>query len=450
MKLTFCGAAGEVTGSCTLVETERTRVLIDCGMFQGGSSSYVRNLAEFPFDPKTIDAVILTHAHVDHTGRVPRLVAQGFSGRIFSTHPTRLFSRLMWEDTAHVMKDDARRYKRPPLYVMKDVGPTFELTHGVDYHTQVKISDDISFTLRDAGHIFGSAFVEMQVGGIKTVFSGDLGNDYVPILKPTERMIDGDVVVMESTYGDRVHEDPKTRIEKLKTAVKETIARKGTLMIPAFSLERTQEILYELNFLVENGSVPQVPIFLDSPLAIKALQIYHQFPEYYDREAKALADAGDDFFKFPGLRVTKNPEESREILEVPPPKVIIAGSGMMHGGRIMHHLVDYLNNKRNTVLVVGYQSAGTLGRAIFEGAKKVHIDHQEILVRAQVEAIGAYSAHADRLKLAKWVTSGLSKPSKVYLNHGEPHAAEYLADAIRTHHDLDAVVPRYGEIFSHG
>ncbi len=445
MKLTFYGAAREVTGSCTLVETPTARVLIDCGLFQAGPTSYERNIAPFPFDPKSIDAVIITHAHIDHIGRLPRLVKEGFQGRIFATHPTRLLAKLMLQDAAHVMKDEARRRKRAPIYMPKDVGPAYELIHGARYDTTVNVSGDFSFVFRESGHIFGSAFIEADVYGTRFVSSGDLGNDYVPILRPTARIVKGDVVLMESTYGDRVHESPKERVAKLRQAVADAAKRKGTLLIPAFSLERAQEILYELHGLIEKKEVPPIATFLDSPLAIKAIPIYHQFPEYYDQEALQLTQAGDDFFKFPGLQITKKPEESRNILNVPPPKVIIAGSGMMHGGRIMHHLVDYLEDPNTTVLVVGYQSAGTLGRNIAEGANRVHIDHEEIEVKAKVEVIGAYSAHADQQKLMRWVMSGRKPPKKVILNHGEPHAQDTLASHLREDFGLDVVIPAYGE-----
>ncbi len=448
MKITFYGAAREVTGSCELIETPTTRVLVDCGLFQGNGSSYERNLAPFPFDPSTIDAVIMTHAHIDHIGRLPKLVKEGFSGRVFATHPTRLLSRLMWQDAAHVMKDEARRYKRMPIYLPKDIAAAYDLVHGVPYDTTVRVSGDFSFRFRESGHIFGSSFVEADVYGTRLVCSGDLGNDYVPILRPTARIAQGDVVVMESTYGDRVHENPKERVERLKQAVIANAKRKGTLLIPAFSLERAQEILYELNELVESKQVPAVPTFLDSPLAIKALPIYHQFSEYYDQEAKELNATGDDFFQFPGLRITKKPEESREIIGIAPPKIVIAGSGMMHGGRIMHHLVDYLNDPATTVLVVGYQSAGTVGRAIAEGAKTVHIDHAEIEVRANIDVIGAYSAHADQVKLLKWVSSARKLPKKIYLNHGEPHASGVLADKIREQFAIDVAIPAFGDSFS--
>lgn len=449
MKITFFGAAREVTGSCTLIETPTTRVIVDCGMHQGGGNSYDRNMAPFPFDPKSIDALILTHAHIDHTGRTVQLVKNGFKGRIFATHPTRLLCKLMWQDAAHVMKDEARRYKRPAPYLPKDIPAAYDAVHGVGYDTTVRVSDDFSFKFREAGHIFGSGFIEANAWGTKLVMSGDLGNDYVPILRPTSRIVEGDVVVMESTYGNRVHDDPQHRSEKLKAAVIENHARKGTLLIPAFSLERAQEILYELNQMVENKHVPKTATFLDSPLAIKALPIYHQFAELYDQEARELKASGDDFFKFPGLTITKKPEESRTILGVPKPKIIIAGSGMMHGGRIMHHLVDYLHDPTTTLLVVGYQSAGTVGRAISEGAKTVRIDHEMVEVRAKVEIIGSYSAHADQAKLMKWVTSAVDAPKKVYLNHGEPHASEELAQKLREAHGLEVAVPSIGDSFTH-
>ncbi len=444
MKLTFYGAAQEVTGSCILIDTGKTRVLVDCGLFQGASLAYQRNLEPFKFDPRSLDAVILTHAHIDHIGRFPKLVKEGFHGRAFVTHPTRLLAKLMWLDAGKVMKDDAKRLGKPPVYSVDDIWPAYDCLHGMEYDTDIKVSGDLSFRFREAGHIFGSAFVEILSGGRKLVCSGDIGNDYVPILRPTEPIRDADYVVMESTYGDRVHEEPQARIKLLKQAVLDTVKRKGVLMIPAFSLERTQEILYELNDMVESGQLPHIPFFLDSPLAIKVLPIYHQFPQYYNRAARELAQS-DDFFEFPGLHVTRKPAESRSISQVPPPKVIIAGSGMMHGGRIMHHLVEYLNNPRNTLLVVGFQAAGTLGREVLEGANRVHIDHEEILVKARVEAINAYSAHADQLKLLRWVVSGTSKPKKVILTHGDLSAMEVLAGHIRQGKGIDTALPSAGE-----
>jgi len=446
MKITFLGAAQEVTGSCILIETANTRVMVDCGLIQGASIAHERNLEPFAVDPKTVDAVILTHAHIDHIGRFPKLVKEGFAGRTFVTHPTRLLAKYMWMDAEHVMKDEARRFGRPPLYKKDDLWRAYDLLHGVEYGTTVRISDEFSFHFRDAGHIFGSAFVEIDAEGRRLVCSGDIGNDNVPILRRTEPMEPADIVIMESTYGDRVHEDSETRTRMLRQAMIDTIKRKGVLMVPAFSLERTQEILYELNEMVEGRQVPRMPIFLDSPLAIKVLPIYHQFPEYYNRQARELAKR-DDFFDFPGLKITKKPAESRAIAAVASPKVIIAGSGMMHGGRIMRHLVDYLNDPNNTLLVVGFQAAGTIGRQVLEGANRVHIDHEEIMVRAKIEAIGGYSAHGDQLKLLRWLVSGKTKPKKVFLDHGEISAMEVLAGHIRDGKGIETVMPRHGETF---
>lgn len=444
MKLSFFGAAGEVTGSCTLVDTGTAKILVDCGNFQSGHMSYERNLDPFPFDPREIDAMIVTHAHIDHIGRIPKLVKEGFQGRIFATQPTRLLCKPMWEDAAEVMKHDSRRHHRPLIYEMHDIGPAFNLLHGVSYDVPIKIVDDVHAVFREAGHIFGSAFVELTVGDRHLVFSGDVGNDNTPILRDTDRIHEADaIVIMESTYGNRVHDDATGRMRRLEQAVKDAVGRRGTMLIPAFSLERAQELLYELNLLVENGAVPKVPFFLDSPLAIRVLPIYHQFPELYDRDAKELRQAGDDFFKFAGLTVTKEAEESERIKKVPPPKVIIAGSGMMHGGRIMRHLADYLDDSRTTVLVVGYQAAGTVGRAIADGAETVMIEHEHYDVRAKVEIIGAYSAHADSEKLLRWVQTG-GRPRRVLLNHGEPEAREALAERLRAL-GTEVTLPLMGE-----
>jgi metallo-beta-lactamase family protein len=443
MKITLFGAAGEVTGSCTLVEIGKSKILVDCGYFQSGHMSYERNLQDWGFNPSEIDALVLTHAHIDHIGRVPRLVKDGFKGRIFATAPTRLICKPMWQDAANVMKTDSRRHHRPLIYELHDIDPAFALLHGVNLNTPQKITDDVHVTFREAGHIFGSAFVEMQCGDEHAVFSGDIGNDDTPILRDTDSIHDGDVVLIESTYGNREHEPAVERSGRLEEAIRNTANRNGILLIPAFSLERAQELLYEINNLVENGIVPRIPIFLDSPLAIKVLPIYHQFPELYDRDAKELRDAGDDFFKFPGLEITKDADESAAIVKVPPPKVIIAGSGMMHGGRIMHHLTTYLGDSRTTILVVGYQAQGTVGRQLCDGAKKVVIEHEEYEVKAHVEVIGAYSAHADASKLVRWANSN-GKPRLVILNHGEPEsrlalAARFEAMGIKT------AIPGFGE-----
>jgi metallo-beta-lactamase family protein len=327
------------------------------------------------------------------------------------------------------------------------VNAAFDLTHGIDYSTQFLVSGGIRGAFHDSGHIFGSSFVELTVEGKTIVFSGDVGNDYVPILRETADLVPCDALVMESTYGDRDHEDSTERSIQLKKAVEDIVARKGVLLIPAFSLERTQEILYELNGYMERGDLPKVNIFLDSPLAVKALPIYREFPDYYDKEAKELKDAGDDFFKFPGLVMTKKAKDSLMIASAPSPKVIIAGSGMMHGGRIMGHLVQYLEDERNMVLVVGYQSHGTIGRKVLDGADHVTIEGEKVEVKAEVRAIRAYSAHADQAKLLRWLDSASRLPKTVFLNHGELRSAQALAEKVRATHDRDgmtAIVPEPG------
>jgi metallo-beta-lactamase family protein len=443
MHITFYGAVGGVTGSCELIDTGRSKVLVDCGLFQGSREAHDMNAEPFPFNPSELDALILTHAHVDHLGRIPYLVKQGFAGRIFATHPTRLLAKLMWQDTADVMRSDMVHYHRVPLYRRGDVGPAFDLVHGVGYGVPVRVTDDVTATFRDAGHVFGSSFVEIKAGERRLVFSGDLGNDHAPILRDTESITAGDVVVMESTYGNRRHEDARFRVDRLKKAIEDTVRRRGVLLIPAFSLERTQEILYELNGLAENGELPPVPIILDSPLAQRMMPIYRQFTEFYDRDAKELRDAGDDFLVFPGLEATKSPEESHAIKDRPKPKVIIAGSGMMHGGRIMSHLTDYLGDPQTTVLVVGFQAAGTVGRALTDGAERVTIDHETYEVKAKVEVIGSYSAHADADKLVRWVTSN-GKPRLVVLNHGSDEARAALAERLRGE-GIEVRLPQLGD-----
>lgn len=448
MRLQFFGAAGEVTGSCTLIDTGKSRILVDCGMFQGRSDAYNKNMADFPFEPSSIDAVLITHAHIDHIGRIPKLVKQGFAGKIFTTLPTEHIAPLMWEDAARVMQQGYDERKKEPMYTVKDVPAATELLSGVAYDKRVRITDDCSCVFREAGHILGSSFIEVEAAGNNLVFSGDLGNDHTPILRDTTSITKGDTIILESTYGNRTHDDPRKRPTLLAGAIHDIIDRKGTLLIPAFSLERAQEILYELNEMVESRTIPALPTYLDSPLAQRALGIYKHFSEFYDKEAAALRKHGDDFFKFPNLTIIEDVEESAKIAEVRPPKIVIAGSGMMHGGRVMGHLKRYVSDSRNIVLVVGYQSQGTVGRNLKDGAAKITIDHEEIEVHAEVRVLGSYSAHADSEKLLKWVVSGPVPPQAIYLNHGDPDSAKALAARIRMEYDIDVHIPKLGDAFT--
>jgi len=445
MRISFLGAAREVTGSLYLVETKSTKILVDCGMHQGCNTCDVKNLVDFPFDSKKIEAVLLTHAHLDHSGRIPKLIKAGFKGKIYATAPTMKLATLVMEDAQHIMEEDHRREGTPILYSREDVASAVEQFDVVDYSREVTVGDLVCRP-RDAGHIFGSAFWEVrQVDGPSAAFSGDLGNRRSKILRPTAQLSAVDALVIESTYGNRNHEDESTRESKLREILDRTIKNKGVLVIPAFAIDRTQQILFELNHLIESGIVPEIDIYLDSPMAIKATEIMKEYPQFYNKEARALAAAGDDLFDFPGLRLTKTRDESKTINDARLPKVIIAGSGMMNGGRIQHHLVRYLSNPNATILIVGYQAYGTLGRDLHDGKKHVRVLQESVTVKATVTSIGAYSAHADQAKLVSWVEEAEALPKKIYVTHGEDGAAVALATRFQQHLNIDAIAPHVGD-----
>lgn len=442
MRVSFHGAAREVTGSCYLLETDKTRVLIDCGMFQGGSYCEAKNHKDFAFDPSTLDAVFITHGHLDHTGRLPKLFQDGFRGKIHTTPPTSEIAKLVIQDAVHIMKEDLKRYAKPMLYDERDVELAMKNFSPVDYNHTTKIGD-ISFRFRDAGHIFGSSFIEIaEQGGAKIAFSGDLGNTHVPIICETAQLSSVDALVMESTYGNRIHEDESTREQKLKDVIIRTAQRNGVLVIPAFAIERTQQLLFELNRLVEKGALPPLEVYLDSPMAIRVTEVMRKYPQYYDPEARKLAMSGEDFFDFPGLHVCLTREESQKINAARRPKVVIAGAGMMNGGRILHHLVRYLGDARSTVLIIGYQAEGTLGRRLYEGDKVVKVMNEEIAVKAEVTSIGAYSAHGDQNKLVDWVRTAAGKPEKIFVTHGDEGASVALQTRLEAELKVDAHVPR--------
>ncbi len=452
MQLTFYGAAGEVTGSCNMFTTGGKNFLVDCGMFQGNQFNEDKNKDPLGFDPAELSGVIVTHAHLDHVGRLPLLVKNGYEGQFFATPPTVELTELILEDALHIMLYNQRKFGTPVLYDSTDIAKVMERFKAVDYYKKFILSSspssrpmsrildsresgqrrgegEVSFTFHDAGHIFGSAFVEVEAEGKKVVFSGDIGNINVPILRDTDTLPgEVDLLVCESTYGDRLHETMFRRQEILENLITSAIGRGGTLMIPSFSLERTQELIYDLNDLVDRKHLlPRVPIFLDSPLAIKATKVYLKYPQYYDKEAEVLFKNGDKLFDFPGLVMTETKEESKRINQMQGIKIIIAGAGMMNGGRIVHHAMRYLSDERNTLLIVGYQAQNTLGRKILNGQSPVEIMGEKIPVRCHVKAIGALSAHGDQNKLLDWVGGGTTVPKKVLLTHGEPAAASALA-----------------------
>ena len=444
MKLTFLGAAKEVTGSCYLLEAAKTKILVDCGMWQGEKFTEDRNYNPFPFPAQEINYVILTHAHLDHCGRIPKLYKDGFNGKILATHATVDFAQLMLKDSAHVIKEEAELGGYPPLYAEADAKACSPLFHGYEYHEKIKLTENIEVCFFDAGHILGSAIVTINAEGKKIVFSGDLGNPPVPILKNTEFVSSADYVIMESTYGGIVHEDYREKVLKLSSAIYETATLKGTLMIPAFALERTQELLYELNKLVENKNIPPLPIFLDSPLGIEATKIFQQYKNLFNPETLERIKKGDDIFSFPGLQLTRTSMESKMINETPGPKIVIAGSGMCQGGRIRFHLERYLPDFKSQLLIIGYQVAGSLGRQLLEKKNKIYLHGKEIFVKAKVRAIGAYSAHADQPKLLNWASHFTNFPKTIFITHGEVSHSQALAENIERKLQLKTHIPEEG------
>lgn len=418
--------------------------MVDCGLFQGGMVADEKNLSDFPFKPKDIDFVLLTHAHLDHTGRLPLLYKRGFRGKIYTTYPTIDLTRIVLEDSVHLIGDEAEREGCEPLYGITDVIGIEKSFLGTDYH-RPKTIKGVNFEFFDAGHILGSAQIKIHVDNRSIVFSGDLGNPPVPLLKTTEFIEQADYVVMESTYGNRRHEDYHLRKSRLISAIKKSVAKDGTLLIPAFAIERTQEVLSLINEVVEKGGLPHFPMFLDSPMAIEATEVFRHYPSFYNKDALKELTVDDDLFTFPGLKMTFSTDQSKKINKVGPPKVILAGSGMMHGGRIIHHLRHNIENPNTTILIIGFVVENSLGRRLLEGERKIKIFGQPYNVKANVEAIGAFSSHADQPKLLEWLDHFTHKPQKVFITHGEVNSALDLSESIKTTMGLVAEAP---ELFS--
>jgi metallo-beta-lactamase family protein len=450
MKLTFHGGAQSVTGANYLLESKGEKILIDCGLNQGSVFCERQNFEPFPYDPKEISAVFVTHAHIDHVGRLPKLVKDGFRGKVYSTDPTRDFAEFLLLDSEHILVKDADRFKLPMFYSGEDISNLMERWEGIDYHQKVKIgppAGGLEIEFYNAGHILGSSSIVVQAEGKKIVFSGDLGNSPAPIIGPKEFINEADYCLIESTYGNRIHEKAIERKEILEDVVEETVKTGGVLMIPAFAMERTQELLFEMNELVENGRIPAVPVFLDSPLAIKLTIVYKKYEKYFEKATKALVESGEAIFNFPGLKTSLTVEESKAINEVRPPKVIIAGSGMSHAGRILHHERRYLSDPKSTLLIISYQGKGSMGRQILDGAKKVKIFGEEVLVNCRVKAISGYSAHADQPQLLEWLKPMRLSLNKVFIVQGEEEEAVPFAQKIRDELALTTEIPGPGSTY---
>ncbi len=450
MKLHFCGGAGEVTGVKYLLEvkkgSQKINILVDCGIVQGNREKAEENYSEFAFNPSKIDYLFITHAHIDHVGLVPKLYKDGFRGKIFTTPPTKDLMRLVLTDGQQILEKEARSSGKEILYKMSDVEEVLALVKTIKYGRKHKLEEEIYFKFNDAGHMLGSAIIEFWAEGKKIVFSGDLGNSPSPLLRPLTKISEADYILVESTYGDRNHQNKNERREVLENVIEETYSQKGVLMIPAFAVERTQELLCELNELVESNRIPQLPIFIDSPLAVKATQIYKKYPDYFNQGAEKLIKSGCDLFKFSGLNYTEQVEDSKAINGIMPPKIIIAGSGMSVGGRILFHERFYLPDPRSCLLITNFQVKGTTGRQILEGEKTVKIFNEEVPVRARIASIEGYSSHADRKAIYNWLGNFLKPVKHIFAVQGEEKSAEALVQLIKDHLGIPASMPRKGEV----
>ena len=457
-KITFCGGAGTVTGSNFLLEAEGKKILIDCGLVQGIKLADDINWDPFTYDSKEIDILFISHAHVDHIGRIPKLISEGFRGKIYSTKPTRALALPMLEDTAEILKKNTD-LGLDKIYTAENIKLALSLWEGFEYHQTIKIAEDLEVSFFDAGHILGSAMILFTVGNpdasvgsptaearrTKILFTGDLGNSPSPLLPDTEQVADVDYLIMESVYGDRNHESRDDRRRFLEATIEDNYKRKGTLIIPTFSLERSQELLFELNALVENHRIPVMPIFLDSPLAIRLTEVFKHYKGYLNEAAQNAMKSDKYLFDFPGLHNTLKSEESKLINTVPNPKIVIAGSGMSTGGRVVHHERHYLPDTNNTLLLTGYQAVGTPGRLIQEGVKTVRITGEDVVVRAHVVTITGYSGHKDSDGLLNFVADLQDNLKKVFVVMGEPKSAMFLVQKLRDNLGIDARIPETGE-----
>ena len=422
-------------------------MIVDCGLYQGSRDADEINWENPPYDPKEIQFAVITHSHIDHLGRLPHLYRLGFRGKIISTRPVVEFARIFLEDTCRLMSEEARENGQEPLFDQNDINGVLTLFETTDYYQVKNLAEGLQVKLYDAGHILGSAIVEIKAEGKTLIFSGDLGNPPVPILRDTDFIEKADYVVMESTYGDRNHDPYQQRKMKLERAIEKVISDKGALLIPAFAMERTQEVMFEINDLIEKSAISKIPVYIDSPLAIKATEIYKKFPDYFDDESRGLVEKGEDFFKFPGAIFTLSSDESKQIDLAANPKIIIAGSGMSTGGRILFHERKYLPDPNSTLLIIGFQVERSLGRRIKDGEKDIKIQGHDVHVEASVEAIEAYSAHADQQRLKFWLSKIARPIKKVFLNHGEDEPKNILMHQIKDELGLEVAIPKKNESF---
>lgn len=466
MKITFLGAAKTVTGSCYHIETGKYSFLVDCGMFQGSSTDDALNHEPFPFNPGELDFVLLTHAHIDHSGRIPKLYTNGFKGSIYTTKATVDLCSIMLPDSGHIQEFENEWVNRKreraglppvePLYTSQDAIDCMKLFSGIKYFEEVNINDQIKVRFNDAGHILGSSIIELWINengeNVKLVFSGDLGNRNMPILRDPSIIKDADYLFIESTYGNRVHANVENKIDKFIEIITSTVAKGGNVVIPSFAVGRTQEIIYDMFKQHEKygnkiNDLLKIPVYVDSPLAVSATQVFRNNLDCFDEEAREYIKNGDNPLDFPGLQFTQSSEDSKALNEKKESMMIISASGMCEAGRIKHHLKHNLWRKESSVIFVGYQAAGTLGRRLVDGAKKVRIFGEEITVDARIEMIEGFSGHADKNGLMDWVKHFTKKPKNIFIVHGEEEAMNEFSGMLRTELGLDTVIPDRGEAF---
>jgi len=459
MKIEFVGGAGTVTGSSYILKNGDFTIMIDCGMFQGRRELKERNFQHLIYAPGEVDAILLTHAHIDHSGLIPKIVKDGYSNPIYATDATADLCGIMLPDSAHIQEMDIewinRKQKKlgrdpvPPLYTSEDAVKSLEFFSPKRYGETFEVVRGVRARFRDAGHILGSAFIELWVEEngrtTKFVFSGDLGTKGQPIIHDPETADEADILLIESTYGDRLHKSREDTFLEFKQIILDSYNRKGNIIIPSFAIERTQEIIYVLGRLIKNDEIPHIPVYIDSPLAISATELFKKNSRLFNDEMRALLAAGDNPLEFPGLRYTRTTEESKSLNETRG-SIIIAASGMCTAGRIKFHLANNLYRKDSCVVFVGYQAEGTLGRRLVDGEKRVSIYGEDVAVRAKIHTLGGFSAHADRDRLLEWMGYIKNDRLRVFVVHGEESASLAFADSVRGRFGYKTSAPRWGDI----
>jgi metallo-beta-lactamase family protein len=458
-RLTFWGATGTVTGSRHLLEVKGKNSLIDCGLFQGTKKNRLKNWDPFPVPPETIHRLLLTHAHIDHSGYIPRFCRDGFAGRIYCTHTTYDLCEILLRDSAHLQMEDAQWANKKgftkhkpalPLYNIEDAENALSFFKPVYYGQDLYVDDGVRVKFKDAGHILGSAFIDIKVTTNKRerriVFSGDIGRPERPILRDPVQAFNVDYLILESTYGDRLHND-LLPLQELARVINESVERGGVLLIPSFAVGRTQALLYVLRELEEQNEIPPLPVFVDSPMAIDATKIFENHIADQDLTSRVLTIKGKKVFNPRRLHICKSRNESRAINKHKSRAIIISASGMATGGRILHHMKERLPYPQNTMMFIGYQAQGTRGRTMVEGNPTVKIHGEEVPVAAKIESISGFSGHADYDEIMAWLMGFNRPPEKTFLVHGEPEASEVLAEKIRLQFGWDVVVPEFGDSF---